>query len=64
VLAPDRSDAILMLHGTTASGAQFLPPTTADFLFDQSGTSGWDAIVPNAPRKSRTGTHTSEHSTG
>jgi hypothetical protein len=40
VLAPDRSDAILMLHGTTDSGAQFLPPTTADFLFDQSGTSG------------------------
>jgi hypothetical protein len=34
VLAPDRSNAILMLH------AQFLQPTTADFLFDPSGTSG------------------------
>jgi homoserine O-acetyltransferase/O-succinyltransferase len=33
VLAPDRSNAILMLHGTTGSGAQFLQPTTADFLF-------------------------------
>jgi homoserine O-acetyltransferase/O-succinyltransferase len=40
VLAPDRSNAILMLHGTTGSGAQFLQPTTADFLFDPSGTSG------------------------
>src|SRR5271156_2874254 len=33
VLAPDRSNAILMLHGTTGGGAQFLQPTTADFLF-------------------------------
>jgi homoserine O-acetyltransferase len=40
VLAPDRSDAILMLHGTTGSGAQFLPPTAADFPFDPFWTSG------------------------
>jgi homoserine O-acetyltransferase/O-succinyltransferase len=33
VLAPDRSNAVLMLHGTTGSSAQFLQPTTADFLF-------------------------------
>jgi homoserine O-acetyltransferase/O-succinyltransferase len=33
VLAPDRSNAVLMLHGTTGSGTQFLQTTTADFLF-------------------------------
>ena len=33
VLAPDRSNAVLMLHGTTGSSTQFLQPTTADFLF-------------------------------
>ena len=33
VLGPDRGNAVLMLHGTTGSGAQFLQPTTADFLF-------------------------------
>lgn len=33
VLAPDRSNAVLMLHGTTGSGTQFLQPNTADFLF-------------------------------
>jgi homoserine O-acetyltransferase len=33
VLAPDRSNAILMLHGTTGGGRQFLQPSTADFLF-------------------------------
>jgi homoserine O-acetyltransferase/O-succinyltransferase len=33
VLAPDRSNAVLMLHGTTGSGTQFLQPTSADFLF-------------------------------
>jgi homoserine O-acetyltransferase/O-succinyltransferase len=33
VLAPDRSNAVLMLHGTTGHGEQFLQPTTADFLF-------------------------------
>jgi homoserine O-acetyltransferase/O-succinyltransferase len=32
-LAPDRSNAVLMLHGTTGTGAQFLQPSTADFLF-------------------------------
>jgi homoserine O-acetyltransferase len=32
-LAPDRGNAVLMLHGTTGSSAQFLQPTTADFLF-------------------------------
>jgi homoserine O-acetyltransferase/O-succinyltransferase len=32
-LAPDRSNAVLMLHGTTGSGAQFLQPSSADFLF-------------------------------
>jgi homoserine O-acetyltransferase/O-succinyltransferase len=32
-LAPDRSNAILMLHGTTGSGTQFLQASTADFLF-------------------------------
>jgi homoserine O-acetyltransferase len=33
VLAPDRSNAVLMLHGTTGGGAQFLQPAAADFLF-------------------------------
>jgi homoserine O-acetyltransferase/O-succinyltransferase len=33
VLAPDRSNAVLMLHGTTGSSTQFLQTTTADFLF-------------------------------
>src|SRR5580704_2688299 len=33
VLAPDRSNAVLMLHGTTGSSTQFLQPSTADFLF-------------------------------
>ena len=33
VLASDRSNAVLMLHGTTGSGGQFLQPSTADFLF-------------------------------
>jgi homoserine O-acetyltransferase/O-succinyltransferase len=33
VLAPDRSNAVLMLHGTTGSSTQFLQMTTADFLF-------------------------------
>ena len=33
VLAPDRGNAVLMLHGTTGSSTQFLQPTTADFLF-------------------------------
>jgi homoserine O-acetyltransferase len=33
VLAPDRSNAVLMLHGTTGGGKQFLQPGTADFLF-------------------------------
>jgi homoserine O-acetyltransferase/O-succinyltransferase len=32
-LAPDRSNAVLMLHGTTGGGKQFLQPDTADFLF-------------------------------
>jgi homoserine O-acetyltransferase/O-succinyltransferase len=32
-LAPDRSNAVLMLHGTTGDGRQFLQPSTADFLF-------------------------------
>jgi homoserine O-acetyltransferase len=31
--SPDRSNAVLMLHGTTGSSTQFLQPTTADFLF-------------------------------
>ena len=33
VLAPDRRNAVLMLHGTTGSSKQFLQPSTADFLF-------------------------------
>jgi homoserine O-acetyltransferase/O-succinyltransferase len=33
VLAPDRRNAVLMLHGTTGSSRQFLQPSTADFLF-------------------------------
>jgi homoserine O-acetyltransferase/O-succinyltransferase len=33
VLAPDRSNAVLMLHGTTGNSTQFLQTTTADFLF-------------------------------
>jgi homoserine O-acetyltransferase len=33
VLSPDRSNAVLMLHGTTGGGRQFLQPSTADFLF-------------------------------
>jgi homoserine O-acetyltransferase len=32
-LASDRSNAVLMLHGTTGSGRQFLQPGIADFLF-------------------------------
>jgi homoserine O-acetyltransferase/O-succinyltransferase len=32
-LAPDRSNAVLMLHGTTGESRQFLHPSTADFLF-------------------------------
>jgi homoserine O-acetyltransferase/O-succinyltransferase len=32
-LAPDRSNAVLMLHGTTGDSKQFLQPSTADFLF-------------------------------
>jgi homoserine O-acetyltransferase len=32
-LAPDRSNAVLMLHGTTGDTRQFLQPSTADFLF-------------------------------
>jgi homoserine O-acetyltransferase/O-succinyltransferase len=32
-LAPDRGNAILMLHGTTGSGTQFLEPTFADAVF-------------------------------
>jgi homoserine O-acetyltransferase len=34
VLAPDRSNAVLMLHGITGSGTQFLQPNTANYLFD------------------------------
>ena len=33
VLSPDRTNAVLMLHGSTGGGSQFLQPTTADFLF-------------------------------
>jgi homoserine O-acetyltransferase/O-succinyltransferase len=33
VLAPDRGNAVLMLHGTTGSSKQFLQPSMADFLF-------------------------------
>jgi homoserine O-acetyltransferase/O-succinyltransferase len=33
VLAPDRGNAVLMLHGTTGGGKQFLQPATADFMF-------------------------------
>ena len=32
-LSPDHTNAVLMLHGTTGGGRQFLQPTTADFLF-------------------------------
>jgi homoserine O-acetyltransferase/O-succinyltransferase len=37
VPAPDRSNAVLMLHGTTGNSTQFLQTTTADFLF----AAGW-----------------------
>ena len=30
-----RDNAVLLLHGTTGSGTQFLEPDTADFLFEQ-----------------------------
>jgi homoserine O-acetyltransferase/O-succinyltransferase len=33
VLAPNRRNAVLMLHGTTGASRQFLQPSTADFLF-------------------------------
>ena len=33
VLAPDRGNAVLMLHGTTGGSKQFLRPSMADFLF-------------------------------
>jgi homoserine O-acetyltransferase len=33
VLAPDRRNAVLMLHGTTGDSTQFLQPSMADFLF-------------------------------
>jgi homoserine O-acetyltransferase len=33
VLAPDCSNGVPMLHGTTGGGRQFLQPSTADFLF-------------------------------
>ena len=32
-LAPDRGNAVLMLHGTVGSSKQFLQPSVADFLF-------------------------------
>jgi homoserine O-acetyltransferase/O-succinyltransferase len=51
VLAPDRGNAILMLHGTTGSGAQFLQPTTADFLFAAGqplDVSKYFVILPDA----------------
>jgi homoserine O-acetyltransferase/O-succinyltransferase len=32
-LAPDGSNAVLMLHGTTGDSKQFMHPSTADFLF-------------------------------
>jgi homoserine O-acetyltransferase/O-succinyltransferase len=33
-LAPDRANAVLLLHGTVGSGQQFLKPAFADSLFD------------------------------
>jgi homoserine O-acetyltransferase len=51
VLAPDRSNAVLMLHGTTGGGKQFLQPDTADFLFakGQPLDSGkYFIIIPDA----------------
>ena len=33
-LAPDKGNAILLLHGTVGSGLQFLQPTFANALFD------------------------------
>jgi homoserine O-acetyltransferase len=51
VLAPDRSNAVLMLHGTTGGGKQFLQPTTADFLFAKGqplDSSRYFIIFPDA----------------
>jgi homoserine O-acetyltransferase len=51
VLAPDRGNAVLMLHGTTGSSMQFLQPSTADFLFaaDQPLDAGkYFIIFPDA----------------
>src|ERR1700735_2086568 len=51
VLAPDRGNAVLMLHGTTGSSMQFLQPSTAGFFFaaDQPLDAGkYFIIFPDA----------------
>lgn len=37
ILAPDRGNAVLLLHGTTGSGRQFLQPAFAGAMFGPSG---------------------------
>jgi homoserine O-acetyltransferase len=50
-LAPDGSNAVLMLHGTTGGGKQFLQPDTAEFLFAKGqplDSSKYFTIFPDA----------------
>jgi homoserine acetyltransferase len=51
VLAPERRNAVLMLHGTSGASRQFLQPSTADFLFAEGqplDVSKYFIIMPDA----------------
>jgi hypothetical protein len=51
VLAPDRRNGVLMLHGTTGASRQFLQPSTADFLFAEGqplDVSKYFIVMPDA----------------
>jgi homoserine O-acetyltransferase/O-succinyltransferase len=51
VLAADRRNGVLMLHGTTGASKQFLQPSTADFLFAEGpplDVSKYFIIMPDA----------------
>ena len=51
VLAPDRHNAVLMLHGMTGASRQFSQPSTADFLFTEGqplDVSKYFIIMPHA----------------
>lgn len=50
-LDPGAGNAVLLLHGTTGSGQQFLQPSTADFLFGSGqplDVSRFFVILPDA----------------